>query len=42
MIRDAGCRVSRVLAAAAIALIAWTAQRAEAQEVYSKLDPEKL
>jgi hypothetical protein len=40
MIRDAGYRLSRALAAAAIALIAWTAQRAEAQElVYGSWPP---
>jgi TRAP-type C4-dicarboxylate transport system substrate-binding protein len=40
MIRDAGHRLSRALAAAAIALIAWTAQRAEAQElVYGSWPP---
>ncbi len=40
MIRDAGCSLSRALAAAAVALIAWTAPRAVAQElVYGSWPP---
>jgi hypothetical protein len=40
MIRDVGYRLGRALAAAAIALIAWTAPRADAQElVYGSWPP---